>query len=37
MDRKKELFNITNSVETKLTNNGSAVTHKGTGTSWTIN
>ena len=29
----KGTFTITNSVETKLTNNGSAVTHKGTGTS----
>ena len=31
--QKKGTFNITNTVETKLTNNGSAVTHKGTGTS----
>ena len=31
--QKKGMFTITNSVETKLTNNGSAVTHKGTGTS----
>ena len=31
--QKTGMFTVTNSVETKLTNNGSAVTHKGTGTS----
>ncbi len=31
--QKKGTFTITNSMQTKLTNNGSAVTHKGTGTS----